>query len=86
MKGNWLRNCFFKNRSEFNKISGSKQQNLSVSFLRKTETDYYSNLNKKDVTDNKQFCQTVKLYNNSIFRFLKVTAKDVVNEFSKVLI
>lgn len=50
------------------------------------ETDYYSNLNKKDVTDNKQFCQTVKLYNNSIFRFLKVTAKDVVNEFSKVLI
>ena len=49
MKGNSLRNRFFKNCSEFNKISGSKQQNLSVSFLRKTETDY--NLNKKDVTD-----------------------------------
>ena len=38
------------------------QRNYSVSLIRKTERDYYSNLNHKQVTDNKIFWKTVKAF------------------------
>ena len=50
-----MRNIYLKNRSEYN-----KQRNYCVSLLRKTKTNYYANLNEKDLTDNKQFWRTVK--------------------------
>ena len=52
-----LRNRFLKNRTEENK---RKYTNYYVSFLRKLKVEYYSNLNEKDVTDNKMNWKTAK--------------------------
>ena len=55
-----LRNRFLKNRTEENKRNYTKQRNHCVSLLRKVKNEYYSNLNKKDVTDNKMVWKIVK--------------------------
>ena len=60
MKRSRLRNIYLKNRSDNNKREYNKQRNYCVSLLRKTKTNYYANLNEKDLTDNKQFWRTVK--------------------------
>ena len=55
-----LRNKFLKIRSAVNRKAYVKQRNYCVSLLRKTKKSYYSNLNEKNVTDNKTFWKTVK--------------------------
>ena len=55
-----LRSNFPRNRSDENKRKYSKHQNYCVSFLRKTDKNYYSNINEKKTTDNKTFWKTVK--------------------------
>ena len=60
MKRTRFRNQFLKNRTDENKSRYTKQRNYCVSLLRKTKTQYYSNLNEKNVTDNKTFWRTVK--------------------------
>ena len=60
MKRSRLRNIYLKNRSYNNKREYNKQRNYCVSLLRKIKTNYYANLNEKDLTDNKQFWRTVK--------------------------
>ena len=55
-----LRNKFLKNRTETNRVCNNKQRNFYVSLLRKTKKDYYGNLNKRDLIDNKRFWKTVK--------------------------
>ena len=61
MKRSCLRNIYLKNRADNNKREYNKQRNYSVSLLRKTKTNYYANLDEKDLTDNKQFWRkTVK--------------------------
>ena len=60
MKRSRLRNIYLKNRSDNKKREYNKQRNYCVSLLRKTKTNYYANLNEKDLTDNKQFWRTVK--------------------------
>ena len=68
MKGSRLKNRFPKNRSKFNEIRFNKQRNLCFSFKKKKWDDYFSDLNEKDVTDNKQFWRTLKInYLKNIF-------------------
>ena len=55
-----LRNRFLKNRSNRNRDLFHNQRNLCVSLLRKSKKDYVSNLNEKQITDNKRFWKTVK--------------------------
>ena len=55
-----LRNIFFQNKSEENKIRYTKQRNFCVSLLRKTKKRYYENLNEKSVVDNKLCWKTIK--------------------------
>ena len=55
-----LRDKFLKSRSESDKKAYSKQRNKCVRLLRKTKKAYYSNLNVKDVVDNKKFWETRK--------------------------
>ena len=55
-----LRNKFLKNRSNENKTSYVKQRNDCVSLLRKTKREYYSNLDKKKICDNKTLWKIVK--------------------------
>ena len=69
-----MRNIYLKNCSDNNKREYNKQRNYCVSLLRKTKTNYYANLNEKDLTDNKQFWQTVKpLLSDKIKSSKKIT-------------
>ena len=55
-----LRNKFLKNRSNENKKNYEKQRNHCVSLLRKTKREYYSNLDDKNIFDNKTFYKNIK--------------------------
>ena len=55
-----LRNRFLKNRSNQNRDLFRKQRNLRLRLLRKSKKDYFSNLNEKQITNNKRFWKTVK--------------------------
>ena len=57
-----LRKKILKIRSESDKKASNKQRNKCVSLLRKTKKAYYSNLNVKDVVDNKKFSETIKSF------------------------
>lgn len=45
---------FLKRRSNSDKKAYTKQRNKCISLLRNTKTEYYFNLNVKDVVDNKK--------------------------------
>ena len=60
MKRTRFRNQFLKNRTDENKSRNTRQRNYFVSLLRKRKTQYYRNLDEKNVTDNKAFWKTVK--------------------------
>ena len=60
MKRSNLRNKYLKSRSEEDRQRFRKQRNLCVFLLRKTKRSYYSNLNEKNVIDNRKFWKTVK--------------------------
>ena len=49
-------------RFESDKQACNNQRNKCVSLLRKTKKAYYSNLNVKDVVDNKKFWKTIKSF------------------------
>ena len=49
-----LRNKFLKDPTEYNNISYTKQRNWCVSLLRKEKKEYFANLNKRDIIDDKK--------------------------------
>ena len=55
-----FRNKYLRNKTDENKRNYTKQQNYCVSLVRKSEREYYSNLDVKNITDNKTFWKTVK--------------------------
>ena len=57
-----LRKKFLKRRSKSYKKACNKQRNKPLSLLRKTKNAYYSNLNIKDIVDNKKIWKTVKSF------------------------
>ena len=60
MKRTRLRNTFVKNPAVANKLAYTKQRKFCLSLLRKLKREYFSNLNEKNITDNRKFWQTVK--------------------------
>ena len=60
MKRTELRNKFLKHKTDESRQAFVKQRNYCVSLLRKSKRNYYSNLNVKDITDNKKFWKTIK--------------------------
>ena len=60
MKSSRLKSSYLKNRSDNNKREYDRQRHYCVSLLRKTTTNYYANLNEKDLTESKHFWRTVK--------------------------
>ena len=54
-----LRNKFIDSKTDVDRIAYNKQRNYCVSLIRKKKA-YYSNLNIRDVTDNKTFWRKVK--------------------------
>ena len=73
MKRIRFRNQFLKNRTDENKSRYTKQSNYYVSLLRKTKTQYYRNLDEKNVTDNKEFWKTVEILSDKITSKEKIT-------------
>ena len=55
-----LRNKFLKDRSEENKRKYSKPRNYCVSLLRKPKSNYFANLNEKNINDHKTVLKTIK--------------------------
>ena len=53
-----LRNIFLQNRTEENKFRYTKQRNLCITLLRKSKTEYFTNLNEQNVCDNKNFLES----------------------------
>ena len=51
---------FLKTRNNTDKFNYSKQRNFSVSIIRRKKSKYFSNLNIRNVRDNKKFWKTIK--------------------------
>ena len=60
MRRTRLRNKFIDSKTDADRIAYNKQRNYCVSLIRKEKKAYYSNLNIRDVTDNKTFWRKVK--------------------------
>ena len=56
-----FRNKFLDSKTDADRIAYNKQRHYYVSLIRKEKKAYYSNLNIRDVTDNKTFWRKVKL-------------------------
>ena len=61
MRRTLLRNEFIDSKTDANRIAYNKQRNYCVSLIQKKKEAYYSNLNIRDVTDNKSFWRKIKL-------------------------
>ena len=57
-----LKNIYNKKRTNDNWANYKKQRNFCVNLLRKTKTDYFQNLNIRDLSDNRKFWKTIKPY------------------------
>ena len=57
-----FRNRFLKNPTDENRLVFTRQRNFCVSLLRKEKEQYFAKLNVKNITDNRKFWQTVKLF------------------------
>ena len=80
-----LKNKYNKNRTGENWDSYKKQRNFCVNLLRKTKKDYFSDLNIKNITDNKAFWKNIKPYFsnkglNSSSLILLEKSKSVTND------
>ena len=62
MRKTRLRNKFIDSKTDVDRIAYNKQRNYCVSLIRKEKKTYHSNLNIRDVTDNKIFWRKVKPY------------------------
>ena len=60
MQRSKLRNIFLKNKTEENRNNYRKQRNLCAILLKKSEREFYGNLNQKKLRDNKKFWGVVK--------------------------
>ena len=77
MKRSNLRNKYLKSRSEEDRQRFRKQRNLCVSLLRKTKRSSYSNLNEKNVIDDRIFWKMVKpMLSNKFVNSERITLVD----------
>ena len=88
MKRTNLRNKFLNDRTEENRNSYALQRNYCVSLLKKTKKEYFGNLNKKNVCDNKTFWKTVKSFPSckivSKEQIILVKINEIISEDSDV--
>ena len=57
-----LKNTYIRKRNDKNWENYKKQRNFCVELLRKTKPEYFKNVNVKDLSDNRKFWKTIKLY------------------------
>ena len=56
----YLTNDFLKNRTAEDKLTYNHQRNYCVSLTYRSKSDYYNNLDNRNVTDNKLFWKSVE--------------------------
>ena len=89
-----LRKNYNKNRTYENWSNYKKQRNIYTNILKKTKTDYFNNIDIKNITDNKRFWAAVKPFladksktcNNIISNENDKSMKDgkeIANKFNK---
>ena len=87
MKRSCLRNKFLHSKSDIDRKAYNKQRNICVTLIRQEKKNFYSNLNMRDVTDNKMFWKKVRpLLTDKIQTKSKITLieKKVLKENGKV--
>ena len=62
MKRSRLRNKFFSTKDDIDRKVYNKQRSLCVSLIRSEKNNFFSNINTRDITDNKTFWKTVNLF------------------------
>ena len=78
-----LRNNFIDSKTDADRIAYNKQRNYCVSLIRKEKKAYYSNLNIRDVTDNKTFWRKVKpLFSEKVNLQTKILLVEKGNDLS----
>ena len=60
MKRSKLTKNYLKNKTNTNRMLYKMQRNYCVSLLRNSKTNYFANLDKKKVSDNKLFWKVIK--------------------------
>ena len=55
-----LKNAYLKTRSSKNWENYKKQRNFCTNLLKKTKSEYFRNLNIKELNDNKKFWKKIK--------------------------
>ena len=66
MKKSRLRNKFLRARSSKSQTAYNNQRQLPWVLLKKIKREYHSNLNIKNVIDNRKLCNTVKSFLSEI--------------------
>ena len=88
MKRSRLRNKFIKDKTQVSKEAYTKQRNLCTSMVRKKKRIYFSNLNTRDLTDNRSFWKTVKpLFSDKSSgdgKLVLIEGDDILSEDTKV--
>ena len=82
MKRSRLRNKFLNTKSDIDRKAYNRQRNLCVSLIRSEKKNFYSNINKSDITD-KTFWKTVKpFFTDKIKTKSKITLieKNIVSQ------
>ena len=83
MRRTRLRNKFIDSKTDADRIAYNKQRNYCVSLIRKEKKAYYSNLNIRDVTDNKTFWRKVKpLFSEKVNLQTKILLVEKGNDLS----
>ena len=95
-----LRNKYNKNRTFENWSNYKKQRNICTNILKKTKTDYFSNIAIKNITDNKRLWTAVKLFftdksetcnnmilneNDKTIKHSKEIANKINNNFASII-
>ena len=60
MKRSKLTNYYLKNKTDANRMLYKKQRNYCVSLFKKSKTNYYANLDKKKLSDNRFLWKVIK--------------------------
>ena len=83
MRRTRLRNKFIEFKTDANRIAYNKQRNYCASLILKEKIAYYSNLNVRDVTENKTFWRKVKpLFSEKVNLQTKILLVEKGNDLS----
>ena len=94
-----FRNKFLKNPTTENRLIYNRQGNFCLSLQRKEKTEYFANLNEKDITDNRTFWHIVRPFlsdkikfreNTTLVNYENITSKEAevanaLNNFSSTI-